>query len=296
VDDENDTTRLSLEAAERSGSRVATLIVMSGGAIGRMFAVSGAQMVIGRSAEADIRIDDEGISRKHAEIVRGDDGTIEIVDLDSRNGTFVNMKRIERQVLGDGDKIQLGAVTILKFGLQSKLEERFAQRLYDSATRDTLTNAYNRRFFDDQMAKDYSHARRHKTSLSLLMLDVDHFKRVNDTHGHLAGDDVLKQLGALVVSSIRLEDVFCRLGGEEFGIIMRDAGTEHAVAFGERLRGLVESTTMTSGEIEVSVTISVGAATFDLDRDLDAAGFIERADRALYEAKNGGRNRVCGAD
>ncbi len=296
MEEENDTTRLSLADVERSGSRLASLIVMSGGAIGRMFPVDRAKIVIGRGAEADIKIEDEGISRRHAEISRSDDGEIEIADLGSRNGTFVNMKRIEKHPLEDGDKIQLGAVTILKFGLQSKLEERFAQRLYDSATRDTLTAAYNRRFFDDQIAKDFSHSRRHKTALSLLMLDVDHFKRVNDTHGHLVGDAVLKQLGAVVVSSIRLEDVFCRLGGEEFGIIMREAGNERAVAFGERLRGLIESTDMDCGDVEVKVTISAGAATYDPERDADPAAFIERADKALYEAKHGGRNRVCLAE
>jgi diguanylate cyclase (GGDEF)-like protein len=296
VDEENDTTRLSLEEAERSASRMASLIVMSGNSIGRMFAVDRERMVLGRSAEADITIDDEGISRKHAAIVRGDDGIIELEDLGSRNGTFVNMKRIERHALDDGDKIQLGAVTILKFGLQSKVEERFAKRLYDSATRDTLTSAYNRRFFDEQLAKDFSHSRRHRSDLSLLMIDVDHFKAVNDTHGHLAGDMVLKQLGALVVSSIRLEDVFCRLGGEEFAVIMREADVEQAAAFGERLRSLVETTSMQTSDGDLKVTISAGAATYDPERDAEVAGFVERADKALYAAKHGGRNRVCRAE
>ncbi len=292
-DEQHDTAPLLLDDGTDLDAKTASLIVMSGSSIGQMFTVDEPESIIGRADDAEIKLSDEGISRKHAKVIRGDTGDMTIVDLGSRNGTFVNMKRVDSRQLKDGDKIQLGAVTILKFTLQSAMEERFQRKLYDSATRDTLTTAYNRRFFDEQLAKDFSHARRHRTPLSLLVLDVDHFKRVNDTHGHLVGDVALKWLGKLVAESIRLEDVFCRIGGEEFAVIMRDASADHARRFGERLRGLVEATPFVCEQVELALTVSVGAASLDPESDPTPAALVEHADQALYRAKNDGRNRVC---
>lgn len=271
----------------------AYLIVLSGRSVGKMYKLPIGEHHLGRSVDAEIRLDDEGVSRLHAKMVRGDDGIVELVDLESTNGTYVNGAKIRNFTLSDGDRIQVGSVTILKFSYQDSLEEQFQQQLYESATRDPLTQAYNKRFFNEQLDKDFSHAQRHHLPLSLLMLDVDHFKRVNDTHGHPAGDHVLQRMAATIMGSLRTEDAFCRIGGEEFAIIMRDCSSAEANQLAERLRRLVGSTHFVYGGVTLPVTISLGVSSLDRNRHDAAATLVEEADQCLYEAKRTGRNRVC---
>lgn len=273
--------------------RNAYLIVLSGRAVGQMFKLAQGEHVLGRSTEADIRLDDEGVSRLHAKMRRRTDGTVEVSDLDSTNGTYVNGAQIRHFTLSDGDRIQIGSVTILKFSYQDSLEEQFQQQLYESATRDPLTQAYNKRFFGEQLEKDFSHAQRHQLPLSLVMLDVDHFKLINDNHGHPAGDHVLQRLSATVMASLRTEDAFCRVGGEEFAVIMRDCTEAEAMQLAERLRRLVASTQFVYGGKTLPVTVSLGVASFDAARHPDHPALIEESDRCLYEAKRRGRNRAC---
>lgn len=258
-----------------------------------MYKLAPGTHVLGRSAEADIRLDDEGVSRSHATMARRPDGSVEVSDLDSTNGTFVNGTQIRHFTLSDGDRIQIGSVTILKFSYQDSLEEQFQQQLYDSATRDPLTQSYNKRYFDDQFEKDISHATRHGLPLALVMLDVDHFKKVNDTHGHPAGDHVLQRLAATIMASLRTEDAFCRVGGEEFAVIMRDCTTDEAAQLAERLRKLVANTQFVYGGQHIPVTMSLGLSSHTRDRPRTVAALVQEADNCLYEAKRSGRNRVC---
>jgi diguanylate cyclase (GGDEF)-like protein len=227
-------------------------------------------------------------------MVRHDDGSVTLHDNGSTNGTYVNGTRIGDLDLSDGDRIQVGSVTILKFSYQDSLEEQFQQQLYESATRDPLTQAYNKRFFTEQIEKDFRHASRHNLNMSLVIMDVDHFKRINDNYGHPAGDHVLQRLAATVMGSLRAEDAFCRLGGEEFGIIMRDCAITEAMMLAERMRDLVQQTRFVYGGDELPVTMSLGVASFDPNRHRGSADLIEEADRFLYDAKRGGRNKVCG--
>ncbi|MEM7159872.1 MAG: GGDEF domain-containing protein [Myxococcota bacterium] len=273
--------------------RNAYLIVLSGRAVGKMYKLTPGEHVLGRSAEADIRLDDEGVSRSHSKMRRRADGSVEVSDLDSTNGTFVNGQQVRHFTLSDGDRIQIGSVTILKFSYQDSLEEQFQQQLYESATRDPLTQAYNKRHFNEQFEKDFSHAIRHGLPLALLMLDVDHFKRINDTHGHPAGDHVLQRLSATIMASLRTEDAFCRVGGEEFAVIMRDCTGEEAVQLAERLLRLVSSTQFVYGGKQLPVTVSVGVSSFVRERHKEGTDLVEEADKCLYEAKRRGRNRVC---
>lgn len=279
-----------------SKDRSAFLIVLSGASVGRMFKLDGDRHVLGRATDAEIRLDDDGVSRNHARMERIEDGTVVLEDLESTNGTYVNGQKITRKQLGDGDRIQIGSVTILKFSYQDSLEEQFQQQLYESATRDPLTKAFNKRFFTDQVEMDYTHAVRHSLPLSLLILDVDFFKQVNDTHGHAAGDSVLRILGSTIKTSIRNEDVCCRIGGEEFAVIMRDCNKADALVLAERLRELVERTPVPFEGKKLDVTISIGVATLDIDRHDNADQLTAEADKYLYEAKRGGRNRVCAAE
>jgi two-component system, cell cycle response regulator len=271
----------------------AYLIVLSGRSVGKMYKVPAGEHTLGRSTDADIRLDDEGVSRLHARMVRNDDGVVQLHDLGSTNGTYVNGAKIRELGLSDGDRIQVGSVTILKFSYQDSLEEQFQQQLYESATRDPLTQAYNKRFFSEQFEKDFSHAVRHGLQLSLLMLDVDHFKIVNDTHGHPAGDHVLQRMAATMMGSLRTEDAFCRVGGEEFAVIMRDCAEADAASLAERLRRLVEDTQFVYGGQTLPITISIGVAALDASRHPESAALVTDADRCLYEAKRSGRNRVC---
>src|SRR5690606_2510180 len=147
----------------------------------------------------EIRLEDEGVSRLHACLQREENGTVQLRDLGSTNGTYVNGIRGDDFQLRDGDRIQVGSVTILKFSYQDSLEEQFQQQLYESATRDPLTQAFNKRFFSEQLEKDFSHSARHGLALSLVILDVDQFKKLNDTHGHPAGDHVLQRMASTIM-------------------------------------------------------------------------------------------------
>src|SRR6185312_5151465 len=205
--------------------------------VGEMYKITAESTVIGRGQQADIQVIDEGISRRHAEIMHVG-GEIVIRDLGSTNGTYCNGDRISEHHLTDGDKIQVGSTTILKFTFHDSLDESFQRQMYESALRDGLTKIFNKKYFLDRLESEFAYAVRHKTPLSLVMFDIDHFKKINDTHGHLAGDYALAELANLVSQTIRQEDVFARYGGEEFAVICRGVDLVGAAAFGERIRRL----------------------------------------------------------
>ena len=291
-------TRAEIAAAalKKSKSHRPWLIVVSGSAsIGKMYRLEH-RVVLGRSPQCDVHIDQEGVSRRHAMLERTVEGAVQIVDLDSRNGTFVNGEPVSRETLRDGDKIQIGGTTILKFSYQDEFDEALQRNLYDSATRDPLTHAVNKRGFEESFSKEFAFARRHSRVLSLVALDVDHFKRVNDTFGHPAGDFVLRRLAEVVSACIRVEDVFARVGGEEFVILLRDIALADAYECAERLRRAVEQAEFETGGKRIPITISSGVATLQPTVHSSHAALLESANRALYQAKATGRNRVCTAE
>jgi two-component system cell cycle response regulator len=285
---------LQQEMLSRSPRNRAYLIVLAGSNVGEMYRVEEGETFIGRGQGATIRLNDDGISRRHARLVQ-EGGAVMIEDLKSSNGTLVNGVAVagpELQTLQDGDKIRLGSTTILKFTYNDDVDETFQQQMYDAALRDGLTKAYNRRYFLDRLETEIAFARRHRTFVSLLMFDVDHFKRVNDTYGHLAGDYVLTKLSKIALSIVRTEDVFARYGGEEFAVICRGVPLPSAGILGERLRQTVEVSAFEHDGQRMPVTISIGVAGYpDLPIE-NANQIIAAADEALYEAKRGGRNRV----
>ena len=268
------------------------LTVMTGTATGHVYPVVPGSNVIGRSLDAEIQIIGDGISRQHARI-RHDGEVLYLEDMESRNGTFLNGRRItEPTALTAGDKIQI-ATTVMRFAFHDELDDSFHESLLQSAMRDPLTKLFNKRYLMERLDSELQFARRHDTSLSVLMIDLDHFKRVNDGHGHLAGDAVLSQLADVLVGAVRNEDVVARFGGEELVIILRAIPIDPAFQLGERLRGLVEATVTTYQGRDLKTTISVGAAGFPTTNAETVAQLLEAADQALYRAKNGGRNRVC---
>ncbi len=294
-EDEEELTTVGMRAdvvaaTKKAKSQRPWLVIVSGsGGIGKTYRIAN-RIVLGRSPQCDVQIEDGGASRQHAALEQGPDGAVRIVDLGSRNGTFVNGEQVSREVLKDGDKIQIGDTTILKLSYQDELDEQLQRNLYESATRDALTRVVNKRGFEEALSKEFAFARRHKRALSLLTFDVDHFKRVNDTYGHPAGDYVLRKMAEVANATLRREDLLARIGGEEFAVLLRDIEEEPARACAERVRTKVETCPFETGGMRIPVTISIGVAT--LSSHADAGALVAAADRALYEAKRAGRNRV----
>jgi len=289
----DDTTRTSPSPdAQAVTGQAAYVVVMAGSNLGQMYKLDKAVMVIGRGDKADLRLVDDGISRDHARIVN-ENGQFAVEDLGSTNGTYCNGTRVTRQPLSEGDKILLGSTTILKFSYQDQLDEAFQRQMSESALRDGLTRAYNKRYFGERLESELQYALRHDGApVSLIFLDIDHFKRINDVHGHQAGDHVLVQLGALAMSMLGEDDVFARYGGEEFAIIARGMPLASAEALAERLRAAVDEHRFVFGDAPIPVTISIGVSYAPGLGIATTIDFVARADEALYAAKRAGRNRV----
>jgi diguanylate cyclase (GGDEF)-like protein len=269
----------------------AYLVVLAGASVGEMYKVEGDKVIIGRGQKAHIRLFDDGISREHAQIVI-EGNQIILQDLGSTNGTFCNGLKVDRRELVDGDKILVGSTTILKFTYHDNLDEMFQRQMYESALRDGLTKAFNKKYFTDRLESEFTFATRHSSPLALVLFDIDHFKQVNDTHGHQAGDHVLFEISALLSGALRAEDVFARYGGEEFAVICRGSDESQAQVVGERLRKAVENNRFVYDGTVIPVTISVGIAVLPNPAVKDATDIVGFADQALYKSKNAGRNRV----
>jgi diguanylate cyclase (GGDEF)-like protein len=271
---------------------LATLTVVTGPRIGEIFTMVSEETVIGRAAGCGIQIDDPGISRRHAKIIRQSLATCVVQDLESRNGTFVNGDRVSSARLAEGDRLGIGDTIVLRFALTDEAEERHLRGLYESTVLDSLTGVFNRKHFNERLKAEIAYAKRHGTALSLLMIDFDHFKKVNDTLGHLAGDHVLRTVAAVVKRTLRVEDVFSRYGGEEFTIIARGADVEHSQPLAERVRTTVQTATIEYEGTPIPVTISIGIASLACcTREGSVDEMVSIADKRLYLAKEAGRNR-----
>ena len=281
----------SQAALARSARRSACFVVISGTELGRMYKIEGPEQILGRGDDAGIRIPDDGVSRRHARVAqRGD--SIALTDLQSTNGTFCNGERITDRVLRDGDQIRIGTTTILKFSLQDALEEDFSRRQYEWATRDSLTGCFNKKYFIERLPAEVAYAKRHNTPTALAMCDIDHFKNVNDTYGHTAGDLVLRSVARVLLESVRQEDTVARWGGEEFCVILRDTKGDAAVVAAERFRRRLEGTRIEYEQHDIQVTISIGIAAWGEPGIATPEEFVQRADAYLYRAKHSGRNRI----
>jgi two-component system, cell cycle response regulator len=280
------------ESDREQKRNLAYLVVLAGVSAGEMFKLQEERTVVGRGPKVPVRLNDEGVSREHCAFVRDGDKMI-VEDLGSTNGTFCNGIRVDRRELSDGDKIMVGSTTILKFTYHDYLDEVFQRQMYESALRDGLTKVFNKKYFTDYLEKEFAFAARHGGPLALIFLDIDHFKKINDTHGHPAGDFVLSELSQLMAELLRTEDVLARFGGEEFTILCRGSDQNGARVVAERLRKAVEQRKLTFGGKDIPVSISLGVVSIPESGITDHNAFLAAADRALYEAKRSGRNRVC---
>jgi two-component system cell cycle response regulator len=276
---------------EQPPTKEACLVVIYGPELGRKYGLESSSMTLGRSNKCDIQIDQESVSRAHSKIVNAS-RAVRIRDLGSTNGTYVNDELVEERTLVDGDFIKIGR-TIFKFLSGGNIERAYHEEIYRLTTVDGLTQVFNKRYFSEALAREIARATRYRRELSLVMFDLDHFKEVNDTHGHLAGDAVLKTLSLTVKAKIRAEDIFARYGGEEFAIILPEIDGHNAHQFAEKVRRIVETTEFRFEATQIPVTISMGVATLDPEEPT-AAALIRRSDERLYEAKSAGRNCVKG--
>lgn len=268
------------------------LVVLTGKSAGRSFRLEDSSCTIGRSADADFLLDDDGVSRKHARVLLGPDGEMGIKDLKSTNGTFINDERIDSQTLSDGDNIRLGGNTTIRYTLEDEAAANVRQRLFTSATHDPLTGILNKRAFNDSAHRAVAYSRRHKSPLSLVIFDIDHFKLVNDSHGHQAGDEVLRLVATRVLGAIRGEDTFCRVGGEEFALLLPGIDHENGLLAADRVRTVISRDPFPSKAGELDVSISLGVATLDAAKHAGVQELVAEADLQLYEAKTHGRNCV----
>lgn len=268
------------------------LIPVGGRETDLAYQLTGKTLRIGREAPCEILIEDPHVSRLHAHIVCSNEHQISIKDLGSTNGVFVNGKKILEVELKENDKILIGTRAHFKIQFLDAEDFERRQRNFRSANLDELTGLYNRKYFNDVLSREFSSCRRSNEPLSLLMFDIDHFKKINDTYGHLAGDIVLKSIGSILQRSLRLENVACRFGGEEFAIIFRGLKGENVVPIAERLRKAVEAETHAFKEHQLKVTISIGIATLESSNFDTYEDLIHRADDHMYEAKETGRNKT----
>jgi len=295
-DDSNPVTLVVDTRAAPAARSLGVLTVVGGLQTGRVLPIPpGQEITLGRADGCTYRMDDASVSGTHVRIVIVA-GTHVLVDVGSTNGSFVNDLRVEQPVtLKDGDRVQLGSATLLRFSLVTAEEEAALRKMYEAASRDGLTGVFNRKHLEERIDAEIAYSQRHQTELSLVMIDVDHFKKVNDTHGHLAGDAVLKSTAQTLLRGIRTEDVLARYGGEEFVIVARGVPVMAAGLLADRLRQTIGKAEVLFGGTKIRVTVSAGVASLECCQGkIDKATLLGLADSRLYKAKQTGRNRVVG--
>jgi diguanylate cyclase (GGDEF)-like protein len=268
---------------------------MDGDSAGEVLSLPRSPTLIGRSGSAHVHVVDTTVSRAHARITY-EAGAYHIEDLGSQNGTEIAGRRVTRAKLRDGDLVQIGQHAFFRFQLMDQAQEDVLKRLYDSSMRDPLTGAENRRSLDSRLQSEIAFASRHKRPLSVILLDLDFFKQINDRHGHHAGDEVLRTVAATIRNQLRTEDVLARYGGEEFAILLRDTALAEAVLVAERLRQRIARTTISVDGADIGVTVSGGCSSLSCCVGTTPEELVGIADRRLYRAKRLGRNRIVGVE
>jgi len=293
-DDDSTVTIDVSELAEsfEDAPRRAYLVVLSGPRAGEMFKFQDDGLVLGRDRESvDVWFGNPSVSRHHARVAPTPEAKAAVTDLNSSNGTFVNGDRIDgKRKLEEGDKIRLGTKTILKYSYQDELETHFQKELYESSIRDELTGASTKAYLLDQLRSEMSFATRAGRDLGLILFDLDSFKQINDTHGHVVGDKILAELANVCRSEIREEDLYARYGGDEFAVLAREIQPQELQVTAERLRSTIEMHDFVVEGTSHDVTVSLGLSTLERTDASTPSEFVATADEALYEAKDAGRN------
>ena len=271
------------------------LVVYAGANLGRVFPLQPGENIVGRSPQASITLLDEEVSRVHSCVRMESSGNgscrVTLEDLQSTNGTFLNGSAVDKPcLLAAGDRIAIGS-HILKLVAMDPLERVFHETLLDQSTKDPLTGLGNRGTTLAELQSRFELSKRHGRPISVIMCDLDHFKQINDVHGHGAGDIVLAGFGERVRQNLRGTDLAGRIGGEEFLLILPETEISGAALLAERLRASLSDAPHPLPNGPVQVTCSLGVAQW-IPEDRNAGALLGRADEALYEAKHRGRNQV----
>lgn len=280
-------TAISIASERPATSGPPCLVIIAGDEMGRRYELGVAEVSIGRADTCTICVNTDQVSRKHC-TVQHILGKYYIVDNRSTNGTFVNEQKVERAKLMDGDQIRIGK-TVLKY-TESHVEQRYFEHVFNLASMDALTGAFNKRYFDESFGKEVARAQQQDTPLSLVLFDIDFFKKINDSYGHPAGDAVLKNVAGAVSSQLRDGDALFRVGGEEFALVLSATPLDLAQQAAEATRQLIEALVTEFMGTRIAATLSLGVV--QLSPGEAPAALYQRADEKLYAAKRGGRNRV----
>lgn len=282
-------------APQVSQRETACLTLLYGGPIGTEYPLTEAETVIGRGRAANICIENQRVSRRHALVTIDEKGNAIIEDLGSSNGTSVNGVRIQRQELKDGDKVQIGYHCILKFSRQDELEQNCQQEIAKSRIEDVLTGAYTKKYLLDRLDGDYAHAKRHGGTLVFLLFEIDHFNKINSTHGRPVTDAILKELASVTSSMLRTSDILARYEDARFALLARDIGDEGAVVLAQRIRRTIKDHKFLVEGTQIPITVSFGVTSLS-DKVNKPAKLIKLAGHYLEKAQNkGGANSVAGA-
>ena len=277
------------------------LVFLSGELIAVPIPLEREEVILGRALGADVRINDYKASRRHAKVAKVFNETAKahdyvLTDFGSRNGTFLNGERVSEVVLQNGDKITIGE-HILRFDLLDEIDREYQRQIHRLISHDDLTGLLSSRSFFSELRRETARAKVEGMPICVLMMDIDHFKNVNDTYGHLTGSKTIEEIGACIMDCVRSGDAAARFGGEEFAAFLLDAEIGQALIAAERIRAIIESTEFSvirqgRPSSRHRVTISIGISSFP-DDSSDPIELVEMADSALYRAKREGRNRVC---
>ena len=286
----------AVEGMAPEGADEACLVEIYGPTLGRKFTLAAAETTIGRGDTCEIVLELDNVSRKHCSLLLKPDG-VKLRDEGSTNGTYLNNVEVRGETpLRSGDLIKVGGA-IFKFlfgGELGSIEAQYHEEIYRLTIIDGLTQVYNKRYLLEFLEREMARAQRHQRVLSLVILDIDHFKKINDSYGHLAGDYVLREMAAALKTRIRKEECFARYGGEEFCLALPETSHDNTVFLADKLRKIIEQQPFTFEGKRIPVTFSAGVADYTPKHD-SALAFIKDADMRLYEAKKQGRNRVVGA-
>lgn len=283
-------TRFSQGSVPATGAPGCLVRIYPSEGMGQLVTLNGETLLVGRDPNAQLSIEDVSVSRRHA-VIENHDGADVVQDLESTNGTWVNDLRVLARRLEPGDRLRFGN-QIFTYLSASSLEAQYHESVYKIMTTDGLTQAYNKRFLMESVDREISRARRRNSPLSLLMMDLDKFKAINDTHGHLAGDAVLVEFTQRATSVLHGDETLARFGGEEFALLLPDTSSEEATQIAESVRQVVANGPVSFDGIQIPITVSIGVAEFTAEQFVDVDEFLSMADRRLYAAKASGRNRV----
>ncbi|HYX29423.1 MAG TPA: GGDEF domain-containing protein [Pyrinomonadaceae bacterium] len=302
VKESGDIDTFSGEYQRRSARRPA-LVFLRGELLAVPIPLDREQVTLGRALDADIRISDGRASRLHARITTEHDQTsgetkYRLSDLGSTNGTILNGTRIDTAYLEDGDKFEVGE-QLIRFEMLDEIDREFQQQIHRLLVHDELTGLLTSKSFFSELRREAARAEAEDMPFCVLMMDIDYFKDVNDTYGHLVGSETLEDVGAIIKKSLRAGDVGARFGGEEFAAFLLDADYSQGLIAAQRVRAAIEKHLFPAVRRDSAepikthhITISIGVASYPED-GRDPIQLVELADSALYRAKRNGRNQVC---